>query len=142
SYLLQKGEEDPYTYGETPLSTLDVIVKHCHITATDTVFELGCGRGRTCFWMNQFVGCRVVGIDYIPEFIQRANRIRSRFDLVDVQFREEDILNSQLTGATVIYLYGTCYSTPFIQTLIKNFALLPRGTKIITVSYPLSDDRA
>lgn len=65
-FLLQKGERDVYTYGETPLTTMDTIARTCGLAAKDVVFEMGCGRGRTCFWLNQFIGCRVIGIDYVP----------------------------------------------------------------------------
>lgn len=138
-FLLDKGEEDIYTYGETPLSTLELIAKECRITVKDKIFELGCGRGRTCFWLNEFIGCSVVGVDFVPEFIQRANEVKKKFQLNEIEFRLEDMLKTDLTGATVIYLYGTCYTPTFIENLIQRFSKLPRGTKIITVSYPLTD---
>jgi len=138
-FLLQQGEKNLYTYGETPLTTLEYISNECRLSARDKVFELGCGRGRTCFWLNLFIGCSVVGIDYVPEFIQRANKLVLRFNLSNIQFREENLLESDLSGATVIYLYGTCYSKTFIQSLVERLSELPRGVKIITVSYPLSD---
>lgn len=138
-FLLQKGETDIYTYGETPLTTLELIAKECRITKDDKVFELGCGRGRTCFWLNQFIGCEVVGIDYVPEFIRRANVVKEKFHLNRVEFRLEDFAQSDLSGATVIYLYGTCYSPSFIQHLASHFESLPKGSKLITVSYPLKE---
>src|ERR1700722_13009935 len=66
-FLKKKGEKNIYAYGETPLTTLEFISDECHITSNDTVFELGCGRGRTCFWLNSFIHCKVVGIDIVPE---------------------------------------------------------------------------
>lgn len=138
-FLLQRGEKEVDTYGETPLKTLELIANECRLSVRDLVLELGCGRGRPCFWLNQFVGCSVIGVDFVPEFIQRANAVKQKFHIKDVQFRLEDILSTDLTGATVIYLYGTCYSEIFIKALIKRFNELPRGTKIITVSYPLTD---
>lgn len=137
-FLLNKGEQDIYTYGETPLTTLEMIAHECRLSRQDVVFELGCGRGRTCFWLNQFIGCSVIGIDYIPEFIQRANHVKTKFNLNQVEFRLEDLLQTDLTGATVIYLYGTCFSSSFIQSLIDRLTTLPRGTKIITISYALN----
>ncbi len=139
NFLVHRGERDVYVYGETPLTTLDYIARECRLSSCDTVFELGCGRGRTCFWLNQLIGCQVVGIDFVPEYIEKANQIKEVFNLMGVEFREGDILQSDLRGATVIYLYGTCYSDIFIKTLIRRFEQLPRGTKIITVSYALSD---
>lgn len=138
-FLISKGETEVHTYGETPLSTLEQIAQECRLSYRDRVFELGCGRGRTCFWLNHFIGCSVVGVDYVPEFIHRAYAVKMRFKLPDVQFRLEDFRQTDLTGATVIYLYGTCLEPSTIEALIQQFSTLPTGTKIITVSYPLTD---
>jgi SAM-dependent methyltransferase len=138
-FSLARGEPEIYTYGETPLTTLEKIAKECQLSAQDVVFELGCGRGRTCFWLNQFIDCRVVGIDYVPTFIVKAQKVKKRFHVQGVSFRLEDLFQADLKGATVIYLYGTCYSDAQINQLIVRFNHLPVGSKIITVSYALTD---
>lgn len=138
-FLKARGESDVYAYGETPLTTLEKIAQECRLSSRDHVFELGSGRGRTCFWLNQFIGCSVVGVDYVPQFVQRAHAVKVRFNVKNVQFRLEDFLQTNLSGATVIYLYGTCLETKAIEKLIERFLTLPAGTKIITVSYPLTD---
>jgi SAM-dependent methyltransferase len=138
-FLMKKGEDEIYAYGETPLTSLEMIAKECGLTSKDCVFELGCGRGRTCFWLHSFVGCSVVGIEYIPEFVERANQVKDRLAIPNVEFRLEDMAKADLSGATVCYLYGTCLDEKTINTLIRHFSRLPAGTKIITVSYPLSD---
>lgn len=138
-FLLKRGDKDVYAYGETPLTTLEAIANECRLTKSDVVFELGCGRGRTCFWLHYFIGCRVVGVEQIPEFISRANHMVTKFHVDGVEFRQEDMLQTDLTGATTIYLYGTCLDKVFIQKLIKKFETLPAGTKIITISFPLQE---
>ncbi|MGK5594031.1 MAG: SAM-dependent methyltransferase [Parachlamydiaceae bacterium] len=138
-FLRQKGEEDIYAYGETPLTTLNLIMRECRVESGETVFELGCGRGRTCFWLNAYYGCKVVGIDQIPEFIDRGNQIVDKLDLSSISFIQQDMLDADLSSADTIYLYGTCLQDDFIKKLTKKFAQLRRGTKIITVSYALSD---
>lgn len=138
-YLQKKGELDVHTYGETPLTTLDRILNRVSISPKDSIFELGCGRGRTCFWVNQFKGCHVVGIDYVPEFIRRANQVKNRFHLEGVEFRLEDFVHTDFSKASIIYLYGTCLSDETILQLIEKFRKLPKGTQIITVSYSLCD---
>jgi len=136
-FLQERGDEDIYAYGETPLSTLDEISKKCGITKDDIVFELGCGRGATCFWLNTWLGCEVVGIEYIPEFVEIAQTIVQKFHLKGIRFRLENFLETDFTGATVIYLYGTCLDDPSIQMLAESFRKCPPGTKIITTSYPI-----
>lgn len=138
-FLMREGEDDLYQYGETPLTTLATIMQECGVTKTDTIFELGSGRGRTCFWMSEVLGAQTVGIEHIPEFVQRANRIKRKVGVTKASFRQENMLESDLTGATTIYLYGTCYQDDFIEKLAEKLSQLPSGTKIITVSYPLTD---
>lgn len=138
-YFLHRSNSEEFTYGETPLTSLEKIAKEARLTSKDTVYELGCGRGRTCFWMQSFIGCKVVGIDLVPDFIQRAQRIQRKLKIENIQFKTEDFLKSDLKNASVIYLYGTCLEDETIKHLISHFKQLAPGTRIITVSYALSD---
>lgn len=138
-FLSEHGADDIYAYGETPLTSMERIARECGIQPTDCVFELGCGRGRTCFWLHTFLGCRSVGIEFIPQFIECAEAVRKKYGLVDMEFRLEDMLKSDLSGATVVYLYGTSYDEAFIFALIEKFEKLPKGTRLITVSYSLEE---
>lgn len=140
-FLMNKGASDIYAYGETPLTSLEMIAKECGLSERDCVFELGCGRGRLCFWLHSFIGCRVVGIEYIPEFIERAIAVKNRLGIEDkdLEFRLGDMTTASLDGATVCYLYGSCLNEYTIRKLAGHFAKLPKGTRIITVSYPLSE---
>lgn len=138
-FLVEKKVYNPYTYGETLLSTMDLIAETCEIEAQDHVYELGCGIGRTCFWLHFFIGCKVTGIDYIEQFINRADKIKTSLKLDRINFIRENYLEVDLRDATVIYLYGTTLEKVEIQQLIEKFKTLEPGTKIITVSYALSD---
>ena len=131
--------EELYAYGETPLTTFGLITQKANLKTIDTLYELGCGRGRCCFWAHHFIGCKVVGIDFVPPFIQKASTVVQKRDLKGIEFRCEDFLLSDLTDATAIYLYGTCYDAPFLKTLSKKLAKLPPATLVISVSYPLTD---
>jgi SAM-dependent methyltransferase len=139
NYLKKIGIKDPYLYGETPLTSLQVIADQCGIKKEDHVFELGCGRGRGCLWLNAFKGCRVTGIELVPTFVEKANLIKDRYKIDQVDFFTGDIIKANYEGATVLYLYGTCFDDSFIQQLINKFKKLPKGTKIITVSYALTE---
>lgn len=138
-FLKDKGAADIHAYGETPLTTLDFISRRAHLTENDVVFELGCGRGRTCFWLNSWIKCQVVGIEFIPDFVNIANKIKTHFHVEGVKFLQEDILDADFTGATAFYIYGTCFEDAFILKLIDKLSELPPGTKIITISYSLTE---
>jgi len=132
-----KTEE--HTYGETPLSTLDRIAKESRLLSRDIVFELGSGSGRSCFWLASLVGCEVHGIECVPLFVERAEKIKGFFRLKKLFFHKEDFLKMDFKHATFIYLYGICMKDGEIRELVKQLAHLSEGARVATVSFPLTD---
>ena len=125
-FLEKKGADNIYAYGETPYFTYEKIVKECGIGPKDTWIEMGSGRGKGCFWLAHFAGCKVIGIEWIPQFIHIARSIKTLFRMGRVQFLKSDIEKVDLSEATVIYLYG----------LWPNLKIHEK-TKVITISEPL-----
>lgn len=138
-FFRAQGSDDLDTYGETPLKTLETLAALSELDEDDHVFELGCGRGRATFWLRTCLRCSVVGVELVPAFVELDEATRVRAGLDRIEFREEDFLETDLDGATFIYLSGTCLSDDVIRQLAMRFATLPPGTRILTISYPLSD---
>lgn len=126
-------------YGETPLVTLEQIARECDISLHDTVIDLGCGRGRGCFWLAAHLHCRIIGIDLNPTFIAKAKGVQRKCRLKELEFRCADFFSVDLSGASVIYLYGSCLSEQQVELLAEHLSHLPKGVKIITVSYPITE---
>lgn len=126
-----------FPYGETPLSTLKQMADRWHIKASDYVLELGCGRGRAVFFLAHYTKATVKGIDWTPEFMSFAKVLAAQFPHLPVSFCCEDMHKTDLSSATIIYLYGTCLSEPSAKALGQRFCNLRPSTKIITVSEPL-----
>lgn len=137
-FLIEKGEKQVDTYGETPLTTIDVIADECRLHRDDVVYELGCGRGRTCFWLHLFIGCKVYGIEYVPAFIRIAQSVKRRFRVENVKLVHADMMNVDLTDATVVYFYGTTIEDEELKKLCNKLAKCDSHVKIITISFPLS----
>jgi len=90
--------------------------------------------------LSYLVGCRVIGIDWVPFFIETAKSIlQTSFPSLPVTFHCQEMQCSDFSNATVIYLYGTCLPDEEIALLTRRFESLPTSVRIITVSYPLSD---
>ncbi len=136
-YLQERGEDDVYTYGETPLTTMHLIVEKSGITKDDSVLELGCGRGRTCFWLREVIGCSVIGIEQVPIFVKIANEVKEKFHIERLEFLQGDYFTLDWGTPSVIYLYGSTLSDEEINTIAKKIKLLPSGTKVISVSFPI-----
>lgn len=139
-YLQHQGFEEIYAYGETPLEVMENISRECGIGSKDVFFDLGCGRGRGCFWMREFIHCQVVGIDFIPDFIEVAKLVAQKCGIQQISFRWEDYIRSDLSEATVIYYYGICSSDEEVERLTEKFNKLRAGTKVITVSFNLNSE--
>ncbi len=137
-YRIGREYKSSEPYGETPLVTLDTILSHCPIGPDDVAFELGCGRARACFWLSLYKGYKTVGIEYIPAFVERAEQLAKFYDVKNIEFRLGDILTADLSEATWIYLFGSALPDETITKLTKRLEKLKPGTKIITISYPLS----
>jgi SAM-dependent methyltransferase len=135
----RKKESQIHTYGETPLTTLEKIAKEADICSSDTFLELGCGRGRGVFFLSHFFGCRAVGVERIPIFVKIAEHVALKFDVKNVSFSCCDMCEMEYPRANVVYLYGTCLADREIEKIIFRCKKLPEGSRIVTVSYPLTE---
>ena len=125
-------------YGETPLHTLDMIAERVRDSFKRYCHRYWLRPGEECCFAN-VVGCKAIGIDLIPTFISKASRIQKITQSTRAQFLQRDFLTYDCRSATAIYLYGTTLEDDLIHKLITKFKTLSKGTKIITVSYPLSE---
>lgn len=132
-YLQEVGASNLYQYGETPLTTMHQIVKECGLGERDTVIEMGAGRGRAALFLAEYVGCKVIAYEQIPLFVEKM--VPSK----NLTMLAKDMMDANLSLATAIFLYGTMLEDEAIGPLIERF---PKGVKVITVSYPLSDYRS
>lgn len=137
-YRIAREYNDDEPYGETPLTTLDKILKACPLGPTDVAYELGSGRGRACLWLALYKGYTTIGVEYIPTFVTRAQKIAAYFGIKNVKFLREDILKTNLHAATWIYLFGSALPDDTITKLYHRLEKLKPGTRIITISYPLT----
>lgn len=128
-YLIEKGEKNPYQYGETPLTTLAKMIKSFKILPGDRVFELGAGRGRAALFFAEYIGCKVLAFEKISEFVSKM------IDSERVEMIHGDMLEATFESATVVFLFGTMLDDSSIKKIANN---IPVGVKVITVSYPFS----
>lgn len=139
-FLQKRGEEDVYAYGETPFSSLQKIVDECGIESQDRWLELGSGRGKGCFWIAEFVGCKTTGVEWVPQFVFFGRILKSLFRVKNLFFERKNMEMADFSSATVVYLYGTCLQENQIQTLLQKMESLPLGSKVISVSFPLRNN--
>ena len=138
-YIHQKKLDHSYIFGETPLTTLEKICRWSGIPKGKVIFDVGCGWGRSTFFLHAYNKAhRTVGIDIVPEYIERANKIRSVMKLDYMVFLEADIRCVDYRDADIVYMYGTCFPNAFIQEMVDVWEEdLKEGAIILTTSYSL-----
>lgn len=139
-YAQCRGESDPYTFGETPLTTLETIAAFAGWNASDSILDLGCATGRTSLWLRCFIGSCVRGIDNNPEFIRRANHLARIAEIQEgLTFEEGDMLDCDFSWASGVYLYGTALEERYIVDLCDKMAEMRAGTSVVSISYSLEE---
>lgn len=138
-FLSQEGIGDLHVYGETPKNVIDAILDRFPIKSHETFLDLGSGVGKVAFYVHRKVGCAVLGVDHIPTFVYRADWIASILKLERIAFQCRDFLQLEYQGFDWIYLAGTCLSDEVLGALMRRFETLSPLTRVISVSYPLSD---
>jgi len=129
-FLKAKNASNIFIYGETPLTTMHMISAECGLNSTDTIIEMGAGRGRTSLFLAAYLGCNVTAYELIPAFVENIPAAAT------LKMIHGNMFSADFSKANVIYLYGTLLEDAEITTLAEAF---PKGVKIITVSYPLID---
>ncbi|HRI45657.1 MAG TPA: class I SAM-dependent methyltransferase [Ignavibacteriaceae bacterium] len=121
-YILQ----DIWEIGADPNSIIKLIRKHFPNHSDLKILDLGCGKGAVSVQAAKTLGCRCLGIDAIPEFIEFARKKAVEFNVEHLcTFETGDIRESvkNLTGYDILILgsigpiFGNYYAT--LTTLSK-----------------------
>lgn len=133
-FFQQRGEKQIHAYGETPLALWADLALFANLTPHDVFCDLGCGRGRLCFWTYSHIGCHTIGIDWVPSFIRKARFLSQLLRPAPgrLLFLLARINEVPLEEVTVAYLYTF---HPDEETL--DFSRLPLGARVLSVSEPL-----
>lgn len=139
-YIKREGSPGVPVYGETPLTTSAVLSSFARVSAKDHLVELGCGRGKGSIFFHMSTGCRVTGIEVIPEFVERAESIRTTLRLGGVRFVQGDLRAFDYRNADVLYFYGTTAEAPFIREVVERLrSTLRPGARVLSVSFALAE---
>jgi len=126
-------------YGETLCMTFDMIQARMRVNAEDRIYELGAGRFRGAFFLHAFTPAHIVGIEMNPTFVKIARDIQTKCGLDRLSIRQENMLDSDLSDATLIYFYGVAFNDEASVLLINKFAQLPAHVRILCVGFSLNE---
>jgi SAM-dependent methyltransferase len=130
--------KEAYPYGETPLFGLKKIADDFNIQSNDKLIEIGCGKGRAAFFLHYYTGCQVRGVDHIAAFIEHAKEVKKRCNINRIDFFHENLFETDLSWATIVYLYGTGLNEKELEAILVKFKKLSPQCKIIIAGVPVN----
>jgi SAM-dependent methyltransferase len=137
-YMKKNGLSSIYTYGETPLTVFQEMFLKSSLTSNDCFIDLGCGRGRGLFLASSVWGCKALGIERVSAFCEKGNQVAK---LLSTQTKLVcgDIISFDLSKGTFFYFYAICMDEEELNLSIKHLENVSEGSKIVTVSFPLTE---
>lgn len=118
------------------------------VTSDDILYDLGSGDGRIAIAAARQFGTRSVGIDIDPERIREANENAQTAQISDaskaglplaarVEFRQQDLFESDFSEATVIILYLLPHLNLRLRPIL--FRQLRPGTRVVSHDFDMGD---
>lgn len=131
----QTSEEVPFI--STPDPVTRAMLQLARVKRTDYVIDLGSGDGRIVILAAQRFGARGLGVEIDPTLVERSLANAQRAGVAQrVEFREQDLFNTDLSAATVI----TMYLLPEVNLQLRPRLLaLKPGTRIVSHDWDLGD---
>ena len=125
----------------TPDAVVAAMLEVTKVTASDVVYDLGCGDGRIVIAAARDRGARGVGIDIDPQRISEARANAVKAGVADrVAFQQADLFTSDISEATVVTLY--LLPSLNLKLLPKLMAELKPGTRIASHAFDMGDEWA
>jgi Methyltransferase domain len=133
--LAQKGAGD-VVYVPTPQMVVDAMLRMADVGPGDYLIDLGSGDGRVVI-SAAARGARALGVDLDRYLLGVANDAAKRESVTDrATFREQDLFETDLSGATVI----TTYLLPEMNLKLRPKILgLKPGTRVVAHDYHMGD---
>ncbi len=125
-------------YEPTPMDVVHAMLELAGVNAGDTVYDLGCGDGRIVIAAARRYGARGVCVDIDPQRIAESRENARRDGVTDrIRFLNEDLLRTDIGGATVI----TLFLTPELNLALRPKLLrdLRPGTRIVSHWHGMGD---
>ncbi|MFZ0922714.1 MAG: class I SAM-dependent methyltransferase, partial [Candidatus Acidiferrales bacterium] len=126
-------------YQAAPYRRVFRILDALRLGASDTVVDLGCGKGRVTCCASLYPICEVVGVEDVPELcaIAEKNLMRLRGKCTQARILHGRAEEFEYTKGTVIYMFhpfGPNTLAAVLSQLDKGLRTNPRSVRIVYVN--------
>ena len=114
-----KEDDDNYGYDPTPYVVLQNLIKLDILKKEDIIVDYGCGNGRIGFFLNNQIGCKVIGIDHDERMIEKANENLKRYgnneNIIFIHSKAEDCIPDE---SNCFYFFNP-FSTKIFRKVLE-----------------------
>ena len=123
-------------YLATPEDVVERMLTLAETSSQDVVYDLGCGDGRIPIAAAKKYGARGVGLDIDPKLIElaKANAKAAGVEKL-VEFRVQNVLEADISGATVVTLYLLSSSNERLRPMLQQ--QLKPGARIVSHAFSM-----
>lgn len=125
-------------YEPSPPKIVRAMLELAKVGKEDVVYDLGSGDGRIPIAAARHYGARAIGIDIDPKLISRANANARKAGVAElVTFRNEDLFEADISGATVV----TLFLSPEVNLRLRRKLMneLRPGARIVSHYHDMGD---
>ena len=125
-------------YVPTPQDVVDRMLADANVTSSDVVYDLGSGDGRIVITAAKKYGAHGVGIDIDPDRISESRSNARSAGVGDlVEFQRGDILQADVSRATVVTLYLVSSGNLKLRPILTR--QLRPGARIVSHAFGMGD---
>jgi SAM-dependent methyltransferase len=120
----------------TPEDVVDRMLTLAKVTREDVVYDLGCGDGRIPIAAAKKYGAKGVGLEIDPALVElaRSNAKAAGVEAL-VDFRVQNVLTADVSGATVVTLYLLSSSNERLRPMLVQ--QLKPGARIVSHAFSM-----
>jgi SAM-dependent methyltransferase len=127
-------------YGEINHQALKKLHSYLKITSKDVFYDLGSGVGKVVLQTGLFTNAKkVVGVELSAArhegaitALERAARLEPKIPQ-KCQFLNDDLMNVDLSEASIIYTCSTAFSEAFMKQVAKKVSSFPQRFKLVSL---------
>jgi len=134
---LSATAQDEVPFVTTPDPVTFAMLQLAAVGPRDHVIDLGSGDGRIVITAARRFGASGLGVEIVPELVTRSRDLARAAAVQDrVEFRQQDLFETDLRGASVI----TMYLLPEVNLQLRPrlLALAP-GTRVVSHDWDMGD---
>ena len=135
-WILARADQSLAPYLATPADVVDRMLALADTSSRDTVYDLGCGDGRIPIAAAKKYGAHGVGLDIDPKLVAlaKANAKAAGVETL-VEFRVENVLDADISHATVVTLYLLSSSNERLRP--KLLRQLKPGARVVSHAFSM-----